>query len=160
MVTGGPAFLIASSRSKVSALDWSRSAKRSAISESDSLVSKPFEAPKSDVKVRHARELFEQFGQLPLVLVARDLVEGDVERLLALNGQVDHADVRVRGAMSNEHFEALVAADQLADPHVQRLSGPPVTAWVVGAGLRTRLGRCLRTIAHSLLRRWLMAPEG
>ena len=70
------------------------------------------EAGEHDIEVGRRRELIEQRSELPLVPVARDLVERDVEGLLAFQRQVDDADIDVLHAAGEENLEALVAADE------------------------------------------------
>ena len=64
------------------------------------------------VKLRHER------GQLFLVPIALNLVEGDVERLFPPQVQIDHYAVDFRLAHVHKHFEPLVPADHVPRPAV------------------------------------------
>jgi hypothetical protein len=74
----------------------------------------PLEACECDVEIGRLGEFIQQFGQLPLVPFALNLVERDVESLLLFEREVDDADLHLRGAGPDQHLQALVAADEVA----------------------------------------------
>ena len=72
------------------------------------------EPRQADVKVRDLRQPREEVGQLPLVPVAADFVEGDVECLLTLQREVDDRNIDAAYSSRRQNLESLVAADQVA----------------------------------------------
>ncbi len=80
------------------------------------------EAGEQDVEIRRRGELVEKGAELPLVPVAGDLVQRDVEGFLALERQIDDADIDFLHAAGEEDLEALVAAHEVAGAAIEDTS--------------------------------------